>query len=314
VPPSPGDQTMNSNPPSTTLKRLWSEHPRRRGEFDYVYPVLSRRSRGLSIGINLNPDKVCNWDCVYCQVDRTVAPARRDVDLEQVRRELDWTLSWAASGAVWDEAAFRDVPQHLRRINDIAFSGDGEPTTYPGFDRVCAMAADRKRAHGLDDVKITVLTNMTMFHRQTVRRGLAILDAHNGEVWAKLDAGTPGYYRKVDRSAGVRDERALEHIAACGRERPIVIQSLFMQLHGEPVPDAEFDAYLDRLEQLIEAGCRIRLVQLYTIARETTEAYATPLTHPQLDALARRFARRLGDLPCETYHGVGTEGGMMNAE
>ena len=292
------------NPAMTTAeqqyRRLYTSHPRRWRDFQFVYPVLSRRSGGLSIGINLNPDKVCNWDCVYCQVDRSTPAAITEVDLDRVRTELDQMLGWAARGEIWTDEQFRDVPQHLRRINDIAFSGDGEPTTCRRFDEAVRLAAELKGAHGLSDVKIIVLTNMTMAHREHVKRGFAILDAHQGEIWAKLEAGTQAYYETVDRSA-VRLSRVLENILETGRLRPIVIQSMFMRLHGEPIPAAEFDAWLDRLAELIAGGCKIKLVQLYTIARQTAEAYAAPLREDELNHLAVRLRERLTDLPCEVY-------------
>jgi wyosine [tRNA(Phe)-imidazoG37] synthetase (radical SAM superfamily) len=285
---------------SSTYQRLYVSHPRRWRDFHYIYPVLSRRSKGLSIGVNLNPDKVCNWDCVYCQVDRTSPAAVTAVDLDQLRDELGWMLGWAAGGAVWTDEQFRDVPPAVRRINDIAFSGDGEPTTCPRFDEAVQIAADLKASHGLEEVKLIVLTNMTMAHREPVKRGFALLDRHHGEIWAKLEAGTQAYYEKVDRSA-VRLSRILENILDAGRLRPIVIQSMFMQLHGQPVPSDEFEAYLDRLQELVAGGCQIKLVQLYTIARQTAEAFATPLGDEQLLALADRLRHRLPQISCETY-------------
>src|ERR1041384_5902109 len=59
---------------------LFTQHSRSWRENRYVYPVVSRRSKGLSIGVNLNPDKVCNFDCIYCCVDRKTPPVWRDVD------------------------------------------------------------------------------------------------------------------------------------------------------------------------------------------------------------------------------------------
>lgn len=285
------------------LDKLYANHPRRWRDFQYVYPVLSRRSGGLSIGVNLNIDKVCNWDCVYCQVDRDVAPPRRDVDLDQVAEELDWMVGYAASGGIWKDEQFADVPEALRRINDIAFSGDGEPTSYARFDDACQVAADVRSKHGLTDTKVIVLSNMTLCHRETVQRGFAILDEANGEVWAKLEAGTQDYYEKVDRSA-VKLSRVLDNIAAVAGRRAVVIQSLFMKLHGEAIPEAEFDAYLDRLDELMDRGCAIKLVQLYTVARQTAEPWVAALSDAELDDLASRFARRLPRLSCEVYYGL----------
>ncbi|MHC4997174.1 MAG: radical SAM protein, partial [Planctomycetota bacterium] len=117
---------MNDQRPTNRqpLDRLFASHPRLWQDFQYVYPVLSRRSGGLSIGVNLNIDKVCNFHCVYCQVDTHVPPPRTDVDLDQLAEELDWLCGFAASGALWEVAPFDAAPEHLRRVNDIAFSGD----------------------------------------------------------------------------------------------------------------------------------------------------------------------------------------------
>src|SRR5690606_7543342 len=90
--------------------QLFREHPRSWRENLYVYPVISRRSRGLSIGINLNPDKSCNFDCLYCCVDRTVPPAVRKVDLAVVRAELDHLLGLAVSGRLFEAPPFDQTP------------------------------------------------------------------------------------------------------------------------------------------------------------------------------------------------------------
>src|SRR5262245_2561604 len=68
----------------------------------YVYAVMSRRSKGLSIGINLNPDKLCNFDCVYCQVDRQTPPVVRDVDVPRLREELEDMLDCVQGGALFE--------------------------------------------------------------------------------------------------------------------------------------------------------------------------------------------------------------------
>ena len=116
-----------------------TQHDRRFESNRFVYPVLSRRAQGLSIGINLNPDRVCNFGCVYCQVDRTGARETLFVDTVTLLTELEHMLPWAASGAIFEHPKFRATPPALRRLQDIAFSGDGEPTTYRGFGEAVAM-------------------------------------------------------------------------------------------------------------------------------------------------------------------------------
>src|SRR5438045_97658 len=113
-----------------------TDHPRTYYENRYVYPVLSRRSKGISVGVNLNPDKICNFDCVYCQVDRRSEAETRFVETDQLLAEIDHMLALVASGALFDDDEFQSVPPDRRRLNDIAFSGDGEPTTYRNFDEI----------------------------------------------------------------------------------------------------------------------------------------------------------------------------------
>src|SRR5437867_3688954 len=124
---------------------LHTQHSRRFEENRFVYPVLSRRSEGISVGVNLNPDKVCNFDCIYCQVDRTAQSEARFVEIGQLLEELEDTLRLAASGELFEHPQFKDTPEQYRRLNDIAFSGDGEPTTYRNFDEIIAACADLKQ-------------------------------------------------------------------------------------------------------------------------------------------------------------------------
>ena len=111
-----------------------------------------------------------------------------------------------------------------------------------------------------------------MFHREAVARALEVLDANNGEIWAKLDAGTEAYYQQVARSA-VSFRRILDNLLLAARTRPIVIQSLFMRLYDQPPSLAEQEAYCYRLRELMAAGGRIKLVQIHTVARPPAEPW-----------------------------------------
>ncbi|QDU87208.1 Radical SAM superfamily protein [Pirellulimonas nuda] len=283
---------------------LHTQHSRSFETSRFVYPVLSRRSGGVSIGVNLNPDKVCNFDCVYCQVDRTTRSETRFVETDDLLGELRWSLRLAASGELFDHPRFRDVPPALRRLNDIAFSGDGEPTTYRNFDQLMTLAAGVKRELALDDVKMVLITNASMFHRPVVQRGLEVLDQNNGEVWAKLEAGTPEYFKQIDRTT-IPFQRIVDNITAAAQTRPLVIQSLFMRVAGEAPPAAELEAFCDRLNEITAAGGRLRLVQVYTVARKPTESYVGPLEDAEVDAIVGLVHARTG-LTAEPYYGVGT--------
>jgi wyosine [tRNA(Phe)-imidazoG37] synthetase (radical SAM superfamily) len=281
--------------------QLHTLHERRFDQNRFVYPVLSRRSRGLSIGVNLNPDKVCNFDCIYCQVDRTRQSETRFVETDALLAELDDMLGLIASGEIYATEKFCTTPPELRRLNDIAFSGDGEPTTYRNFDEIIAACAELKRKHGLADVKMVLITNASMFHRPHVQRGLEILDRNNGEIWAKLEAGTEEYFKVVDRTP-ISFRQILDNITAAGRSRPLVIQSLFMRVAGEPPSQAELEAFCDRLNEITAAGGRLKLVQVYTVARRPAESFVAPLSDAEVDAIVSLVEFRTG-LPATAYYG-----------
>ena len=198
------------------------------GHQSLVYPVFSRRENGISIGINTAPDKSCNFRCVYCEVDinkeKTLV-----FDLDEVELQLRNVLSSVVSEKLFDDLVFRDVPEPSRRVKMITLSG--EPTSLINFDEVVSKIIELKLELGLNDTKITVITNATGLHRDSVRKGIEIMKEHNGELWVKLDAGTEDYYKSISRSR-VRFEKILENIHEVAKSLPIIVQTCVMQLNG----------------------------------------------------------------------------------
>lgn len=281
-------------------RRAFASHDRHWKSNRYVYPVVSRRSGGISIGVNLNPDKICNFDCIYCCVNRQIGGGPSAVDLAVLQAELKYMLQMVQSGNIYAIEPFAGIAPALRRLNDIAFSGDGEPTTCPLFFEACQVAADILRTHQLPEVKIVIITNATMLHRPAIQESLAFLDRHNGEIWAKLDAGTAAYYQQVDRS-NIPFKRVLGNITTCARQRPLVIQTLLMKVHDQPPAETEIDAYIQRLTDIRRAGGKIKLIQLYTVARHTTEAYATALPPTALAAIGMKIGTALPEIAVDVF-------------
>jgi len=267
------------------------DHTRVYKDFTFVYPVISRRSRGLSIGVNLNPDKVCNFDCIYCEVDRKIPGKVSRVDLSQMRDELAAMIHFARDGGLAKEPKFNEVPWLTREVRDIAFSGDGEPTMVNNFADCVQTVAEVKRDEKLDRTKIVLITDAAGLDKADVRRGLELMDANNGEVWGKLDAGTEAYYHLVNRST-VRFDRILHNLLLTARARPIVIQSLLFKVHGQAMSDAELGAYCDRLNEIVRDGGRIKEVHAYTVARPTPEVFATKLEKAELEAMCEIIRQR----------------------
>ena len=296
-PPSVTEMNANDN----TAQSLYARHERAFQTNRFVYPVLSRRSGGISLGVNLNPDKVCNFDCIYCQVDRTRQSETRFVETATLIAELEAMLQTIVSGKLYDTPEFAHTPEDLRRLNDIAFSGDGEPTTYRNFDQIMADCAAVKDRFGLDQVKMVLITNASMLHRPHVRRGLEILDAHQGEIWAKLEAGTEAYYDLVERTP-IPFRQILDNITEAARARPLVIQALFMRIQGQAPPAAELEAFCDRLNEITAAGGQLKLIQIYTVARRPAEDFVAPLSAAEVDAIVTLVRQRTG-LAAAAFYG-----------
>ena len=276
------------------------QHSRRFEDFKFVYPVLSRRSRGISIGINTNPDKVCNFDCIYCQVDRTVPGTAVKFDLTIAEGELRTMIDIVQSGEIAQHPPFDSVPKDKLRLNDIALSGDAEPTTLPKFSQTMEMIARVKPG----DAKIVLITDAGGLDRADVKRGLEIMDGNAGEVWAKLDAGTEEYFKLINRTK-IPFARILKNIYNCAKVRPVVIQSLFMNLQGNGPSAAEIAAYCQRLREIGNinpARSGIKLVQVYTIARKPMTVadgipaweFVSALPDHELDAIAKRVHDETG--------------------
>jgi len=270
------------------------DHARHFSDFTFVYPVISRRSQGLSIGVNLNPDKICNFDCVYCEVDRLTPGTAVEIDLKQMQEELTAMIRIAKEGGLAKEAKFEEARRLTQEVKDIAFSGDGEPTMVGNFNECVEAVVEVQQKEALDAAKIVLITDAAGLDKENVKQGLKLMDAHNGEIWGKLDAGTDDYYKLVNRSH-IKFERILSNLKETARERPIIIQSLFLKVHGEAMNDEELQAYCNRIINITEEGGQIKEVHLYTVARPTPEPYATKLELEDLEAISRkvRVATRL---------------------
>jgi wyosine [tRNA(Phe)-imidazoG37] synthetase (radical SAM superfamily) len=273
--------------------QAFRSHPRSFEKNLYAYPVLSRRAAGLSVGINLSPHKACNMDCVYCQVDRGVPPAVKTVDLDLLEEELTVLLRRAADGELFTVSPFAQAPDSLRRLADVAFSGDGEPTSFRGFFEACRRVVRAKEVAGVPETPVRLITNAIDLDRDEVVRALAWLDGHGGEIWAKLDAGTPEQFDRVARTK-TSFEKVLANLQAAAKLRPITIQALFLRLSGEDPTEAEIDAWIGRLEDILREGGDLSLVQVYTVARPPAESFASAVDRTLLAGIARRVTARTG--------------------
>ena len=278
------------------------DHSRSFRDFLFVYPVLSRRSKGISIGVNLNPNKVCNFGCVYCCVDRTTPPRIKSLNIARMEWELGEMLEIWKDGSLFLQEPFLLVPASLSRLNDIAFSGDGEPTTSPHFKNAVESVIRLCKHHGLQQTKLVLITDASCLEKPMVVSGLEIMCQEPHEIWAKLDAGTPDYFKLVNRSS-ISFEKILKNITQTAQKHPLWIQSLFMQLRGNAPTQMEINAYRDRLLEILNSGGKIMGVQIYTVARPVHSSGVEALPAASL-ALIAEFIRRVTGLVTECFPGI----------
>ena len=155
-----------------------SEHDRDAAGLTYVYPVVSRRAGGVSIGINLNLNDACNWRCIYCQVPGLTRGSPLPIDVPLLERELRQFMEDVLHGDFMD----RRVPPESRRRERRAFSGNGEPTSAREFaDAVDAVGRVMREFDLVGRIKLVLITNGSLVHQARVQAGLAKLAPLGGK-------------------------------------------------------------------------------------------------------------------------------------
>lgn len=269
---------------TTILTR--TRHDRDSTDMTYVYAVVSRRAGGVSVGINLNPNNACNWACVYCQVPNLQRGAAPEIDLTQLEAELRAMLADILHGDFMQTR----VPEDARRLNDIALSGNGEPTSAKAFPQVIELIG--RVMADLDlvgKIKLVLITNGSLADRPRVQDGLRRMADLNGEVWFKVDSATPAGMRAVNQTR-VSPDRQFERLAAVARLCPTWLQTCVFARDGQPPTEAEQAAYLAQAERIVRESIPVRGVLLYGLARPSLQPLA-----PRLSALPGAWLEAFAD-------------------
>ncbi len=249
-------------------------HDRAAVGLKYVYPVVSRRAGGVSVGVNLNVNNACNWRCIYCQVPDLRRGPAPPVDLELLRSELSGFLRDIIQGDFMQ----RCVHEGARRLNDIALSGNGEPTSAPQFASVVSVMGEVRQALRIDDaVKSVLITNGSLVHQREVMEGLRLLRPLNGEVWFKLDSATREGLSRINGTR-IGLGRIVRNLGIAARTCPTWIQTCVFAIDGEGPSDAEQTAYIDFLGERLAEGTPIQGVLLYGLARKSHQPEAFRLS------------------------------------
>ena len=264
---------------------------RKREKGVIIYPVYSRRSRGLSVGVNLFPDrKVCSFDCPYCEV----FPFKTEHNFSLSLMETELTEALA-------EAKDQDIP-----VRDICFSGNGEPTMSPNFP-AALEAAFRIRDSKVPDAELVLITNGSGLLNEAIYDllGRTAQGKRGLHIWLKLDAGTPQWYEAMDRSS-ILFEHLTEKIRAFVRTAPLTLQTMICAIDGTVPPPDEARAWETLVTELASTAAWLRGVQIYGKARPAPEdplAAALPAAFLEARAASLRIAlASIGkDIPVGVY-------------
>ncbi|MDO9469880.1 MAG: radical SAM protein [Nitrosomonas sp.] len=251
-----------------------TDHSRDSAGLTYVYPVISRRAGGVSIGINLNPNNACNWRCVYCQVPDLKRGSAPRVDLNKLERELRSFLHELVDGDFMQ----KHVPPEARKIHDIAISGNGEPTSAKEFEQVIELIGNiLKDFNALKDIKLVLITNGSLINRQPVQAGLKRMAQLNGEVWFKFDRALAEERQRINNTS-ISLKKIHHHLQIVTSLCPTWLQTCVFQINGTPPSELETNAYLKFVSSLKDEGLPLKGVLLYGIARPSLQPEAAQLS------------------------------------
>lgn len=265
------------------------DHRRDSAGMTYVYPVVSRRAGGVSVGVNLNVNNACNWACVYCQVENLQRGGPPPVDLGMLRQELERFLDAAVHGDFLAQA----VPPEVRRIVDVAFSGNGEPTSAPEFPDAVAVVRESLEQFGLaTSVKIRLITNGSLLHRPAVQQGIAAIGAAGGEVWFKVDR--IGLAAEAINDVPQDEGKVLRNLRTCAGLATTWVQTCWFAMDGRAPDSGERERYC---AFIADAADVIAGIHLYGLARPSLQPAAPRLgrlSAEELLAFATEIQKKTG--------------------
>lgn len=255
----------------------------------YVYPVISRRAGGVSIGINLNVNNACNWRCIYCNVPNLTRGSPPPIELDVLEQELRAFLNDVLHGDFMQ----RHVHEADRQLKDIAFSGNGEPTSAKEFPQVLDLVEKILRDFGLlGSIKLRLITNGSLMDKPQILESMRHLAKCNGEVWFKVDAGTKAGIARIN-DVTLNPQSHIERLKNCAKACPTFVQTCMFALDGAPPSEQDIIDYLELISQVKDV---IQGVHLYGLARLSLQPEASRLSRlsPEwLEAMAQRI-RQLG--------------------
>ena len=268
------------------------DHSRELSGLKYIYSVISRRAGGLSIGINLNVNNACNWQCIYCEIPNLTRGSPPPIELDVLENELRLFLHDIIHGDYMQ----KNVAIEDRHLKDIAFSGNGERTSAAEFPQVILIVKKILQEFDLlHKIKIRLITNGSLMHEASVLKSIKMLEKINGEVWFKVDAATEETIKTINQ-VNLKPNQILERLLNTANICPTFVQTCIFMINGKSPDDKDINAYVELINK---AKKIIKGVHLYGLARPSLQPRARDLGRISEQVL-KNIAKKLIDLNIPT--------------
>ena len=254
------------------------DHSRELSGLKYIYSVISRRAGGLSIGVNLNVNNACNWQCIYCEIPNLTRGSPPPIELDVLEDELRFFLHEIIHGDYME----KNVAIEDRHLKDIAFSGNGEPTSAEEFPQVILIVKKiLEEFNLLHKIKIRLITNGSLMHKESVLEGIQVLAKMNGEVWFKVDAALEESTKLINQ-VNIKPQQVIDRLKRCSEICPTFVQTCIFTIDNKEPNNKEIDAYIKLIDS---AKKSIKGVHLYGIARPSMQPEAYRLGRVNINVL-----------------------------
>ena len=271
-----------------------TDHNRKTFKGKYIYPVVSRRAGGLSLGINLNTNNACNWQCIYCEVPDLVRGKPDSINLKELEVELDYWLD-----QIINQSFLNQYTQNKTEFKDIAFSGNGEPTASKQFKDVIKILIKKINEYKLTKkITIRLITNGSNMSNPNVKEALSLMNNFSREVWFKIDQINEEDVKTINQ-VNLSKATVKRNLEAALDSSPTVIQTCLFRLNNKLPSKESIDAYIDFLKTYEK---KIKGIHLYSLARlseQSSDYELTRLTEPELESIANKI--KLLNIPTQIF-------------
>ena len=238
-------------------------HDRKIFDKKYIYPVLSRRAGGLSLGINLNTNNACNWQCIYCEIPNLTRGKPESIDTKLLKEELFfWLYEITQNNFLGNHAP----PDTL--LKDIAFSGNGEPTAAKEFEEVINIVITAINEFKLNNlITIRLITNGSYMSNPNVQSAWGLINQTPKEVWFKIDSVDNNDVKMINQ-INPSLNATKKNIESCLDISPTIIQTCIIKINGELPSKKSIDQYISFLKNYEK---KLKGIHLYSLARPTEQ-------------------------------------------